>query len=200
MFAEYCEATEEFKTLSLSASQTFEFTVGNERGNNYCNSCFYTVGVSKGNLNVSNEYYWKDFNFSFPVRCGHETLIAIKYGIYVVNGEWQLGTCDSYPVRNFISLDFCRTPSLFWCAAALIIWANRMRWILLKIFNVIFLGGSHLSYTWLKRIIVSGTHFFNISPQCTCQWSFYQSLAWPRSPTVQPENSREKKVQCENTE
>lgn len=35
-------------------------------------------------------------------------------------------TFDSYPVRNFMSLDLCRTPSLFWFAAALIIWWEKL--------------------------------------------------------------------------
>lgn len=40
---------------------------------------------------------------------------------------------------------------------------------------------------------LSGTHFFNFSPQCTCQWSSYQNLAWLQSPAAQPENSQNQK-------
>lgn len=74
------------------------------------------------------------------------SLISLWWIIVAVSGQDMFNvTFDSYPVRNFISLDFCRTPSRFWSAAALIIWWEKCTCSM--IMSIKYLPARHNSFT-----------------------------------------------------
>lgn len=75
---------------------------------------------------------WIDYNtssneFNVIELIKNENWESLEQSFLYITPTHCCGTFDSYPVRNLISLDFCRMPSLFRYAAALIIWPEKSK-------------------------------------------------------------------------
>lgn len=108
-------------------------------------------------------------------------LSTLGYQKTYYHGLWCKGhrqtetfTLDSNPVRNFMSIDFWRTPSRLPSAAEWIIYnSNRLS---------VFLSVWHVSMTYFG----CWSRSMRISPRCRHLWNSDRTLAWRQSPTATP--------------